>query len=382
MKTCKFCGAEVENTKRKCPNCGSAELVHVSDTPVEQAIIHKHVYVNQPTTQSSGKAATIQKKKKKHWLLWTIAIIIIVAIANSNSRNNTISSKPISTKSTIKTDSSSSMSGNDKYSTKQNTEDTVSSKAVNVESGTSLSASAVSSTNTSSSIKESDSSTIAVDQTNKESDTDSPIVYSFYDASDMKGRGIIDYPGLEPNYVNAIGYVSVYIEADLEENADFSHTPWIIPIYRKTNNGWEKYGTIEHKTKIGIIAQELKKQNGREYEGYLEFQELTSGQIAYINVKNFVTTPYWELDVSKAVTSGYGLATFKQTSKYLPVYKNGRKADIKSATPILLPAKGTYYISIPDRINYQILGIIFEKKNNKIEAQFVFFNKDDLILLY
>lgn len=208
------------------------------------------------------------------------------------------------------------------------------------------------------------------------------IASTFHDATNIKGRGLIDSFGTEPYYIDTIGYVSVYTNSALEENIDYSITPWHVPVYDKTEAGWEETGTIEHKTKIGIISQELWKQNGKEYQGYLGYRDLKSGEQGYINVKNYITVPYWEQNVLNAVDKGYGIAVFKQKSKYIPVYKDGRKAEVNNNTKILLPAKGSYYVSIMDRINYQIPGIVFIKRNNKMEPCFVFFNKDDLTLIY
>lgn len=205
---------------------------------------------------------------------------------------------------------------------------------------------------------------------------------TFVDASYLKGRGLIDIIGMEPSYLNAIGFVAVYSNNELEKNPDYSVLPWVVPVYSRTEKGWEQVDTIEHKSKIGIISQELSKENGKEYQGFLEFQEIETGKRGYINVKNFITVPYWELAVSECVEKGYGIATFNQNSKYNPAQKDGKPAKIKNGTQVLLPAKGTYYVSIMDRVHYQILGIVFETKNNKMESQYVFFNKNDLSIDY
>ena len=209
-----------------------------------------------------------------------------------------------------------------------------------------------------------------------------PVSVLFYDASDLKGRGLIDFTGHEPNYTDAIGYASVYTEAGLENNSVYTATPWTIPVYIRIDGELVPNGTIDHKTKIGIISQELTKQNGREYQGFLKFQDIETGQIGYINVKNFVTMPYWELDVSTAVNKGYCIAVFRQSSNYAPIYKNGKKATVKANSQVLLPARGTYYVSVMNRVDYQIVGIMFDTKNNEVVPQYVFFNKNDLQMIY
>ncbi len=210
---------------------------------------------------------------------------------------------------------------------------------------------------------------------------DYQIVY-FNDAPDLKGRGLVDIPGLEPEYVGAKGYAAVYTSAGLEKDESCLNTPWAVPIYCKTENGWAQVGTIDHKTRICIISQYLTKENGREYQGYLGFENLDNGNRAYINVVNFVTTSYWDMPVQKAAERGYGLAEYSQKSKYAPVLQTGNYASVKSGTKVLILARGTYYISIMNKIDYHVLGIVFERRGNKVTPQYVFFNKEDLNLIY
>ncbi len=207
------------------------------------------------------------------------------------------------------------------------------------------------------------------------------VTMSFYDATDLKGRGVRDHAG-EPNYVGAYGYAVVYTEADLENTPGYTDTPWTIPIYVRNDDAYTLDSFIAHKTRIGIISQELTKQNGREYRGFLEFENLENGQIRYINVKNFVTVPYWDLDITNAVAKGYVIAEFRQSSQYAPVDKNGKKVIVQKDSKVLLPARGTYYVSTMNRVDYQIVGVVFEKENNKTVPQYVFFNKNDLKMVY
>ena len=151
MKACKFCGVEVENTKRKCPNCGSTELIRVcencgehfegnfcpkcgvkmgqkgktcpecqtvyftnacpncgysalrkaSSEPVHQTVVHKHVYVNSPMPQKTRINVTV-KKKKKRWWLWIIVILLIAGIFGGGQKGKTKETKD--TKVTVTTE--------------------------------------------------------------------------------------------------------------------------------------------------------------------------------------------------------------------------------------------------------------------------------------
>lgn len=153
MKVCKFCWTEVENTKRKCPSCGSTDLLHICENcsehfdgmycpkcgvkvgqkgktcPECQTVYYSNACPNcgytpirkttaqtssssvstpppaRPTvtaktaTETIGKTYTPpplpssnnlpRKKKKKSWLLWAIVIVVLVAIFGGNSKKDT-----------------------------------------------------------------------------------------------------------------------------------------------------------------------------------------------------------------------------------------------------------------------------------------------------
>ena len=162
MKACKFCGTEVENTKRKCPSCGSTDLLHVCENcsehfegvycpkcgvkvgqkgktcPECQTVYFSNACPNcgyiptrksvtqgvkssipsapppRPTvtektaTETAGKMIQSpppankelpQKKGKKRWLLWLVAIIILVAVFGTSSKKETKVSETASTSS-------------------------------------------------------------------------------------------------------------------------------------------------------------------------------------------------------------------------------------------------------------------------------------------
>lgn len=207
-------------------------------------------------------------------------------------------------------------------------------------------------------------------------------ISQYDDASILNGRGFVDIPGLEPNYQNTFGYAAVYLNNELEENSTSIETPWSVDVYQKVNDEWGKNGALEHKSFIVILSQELTKKNGKEYQGYLEFQNVVTGETGYIDVRNYVTNPYWDFDsINWAIEEGYCIASYKQTSKFPPILKNGKQASVEDDTLILLPAKGTYFISVSDKINYSVLGIVFDK-DNEAEKQYVFFNAADLTLVY
>lgn len=233
-----------------------------------------------------------------------------------------------------------------------------------------------------------DSSTSESDRTSESASTPIPDSVSkvdisqFEDASIMNGRGFADIPGIEPQYQNTIGYAAVYSNNNLESNAGIAETPWFIDVYEKNNQKWEKTGKLDHKSRIVILNQELTKKNAKEFQGYLEFQNVLTGVTGYIDVRNYVTVPYWDFDnINLAIEKGYCIASFKQTSKFPPVLKDGKKVSVDDDTLILLPAKGTYFISVSDKINYSVLGIVFDK-DDESKKEYVFFNINDLTMIY
>ncbi len=150
----------------------------------------------------------------------------------------------------------------------------------------------------------------------------------YIDVSYLKGRGFSDYAGIEPNYVGAKGFAAVYCDEALENDKDCFNTPWRIPVYQMGDRGLVESGYIDHKSQIGILDQYLEKKNGKEYEGYLWFVDFASNMTGYINVKNYVTVAYWNYDAIDSVEKGYGIAEYKQTSKYNPILSNGNRVKI------------------------------------------------------
>ncbi len=181
MKACKFCGTEVENTKKKCPQCGATELLHVCDscgehyegnfcpkcgvrlgqkgkicpecqtqyfsnacpncgyTPsrkatVEQTVIHKHVYVNSPTqtvTKSPVAQKPVKKKKKRRWIIWAVGILVLIAIFGGNSKKDKSDSNTLKSTESVdtsapekKANTSKTGSNNDAFESAKGTETT------------------------------------------------------------------------------------------------------------------------------------------------------------------------------------------------------------------------------------------------------------------
>ena len=107
----------------------------------------------------------------------------------------------------------------------------------------------------------------------------------------LKGRGDpeIDGSRQEPNYKNVIGYVVVY-PSDFNPdviNAEIPQEPWTVKDFYESK-------ILEHKTEVVVKSQDLHHQVFDLYKGSLTVERLSNREKFTINVKNFVTKPYWQ----------------------------------------------------------------------------------------
>ena len=205
-------------------------------------------------------------------------------------------------------------------------------------------------------------------------------------ASYLNGRGQVDTTGHEPDYIGVIGYAAVYDDENLDKKADFSKTPWLIPIYQKDKQFWQETGTIPHKTKIVVVEQELEKPtrsySTSKWKGYLHVIRLDTGEDFYLKAVNFSTSAYWDKGLTDAIEKGYCIAEFRQVSDYYPVTKGKEKTELEDGTMILLQMKSLVYSSSPDKKNNPIAGIVFKDWKYGFGGVTVFFNEADLTLTY
>ncbi len=208
------------------------------------------------------------------------------------------------------------------------------------------------------------------------------IVITYEDAPYLKGRGYIDVIGAEPYYVGIYGYVVTGPYDGMNENHEYNITPWQVNKYAKIDGNWVEDGKINHKTKVAVVSQELEKKNGKEYQGYLEVIEIDSGNREYIKVSNFCTSEYWKESMNKINEKGYCIAAYSKKSSFDPINQKNKAVKIKNKTRVLIPMKGTFYVSSPDVINHSVPGIVpIEKDGNQV-YDFVFFNSGDLNVEY
>lgn len=374
MKACKFCGTQVDNSEQHCPSCGSAVFLHICEncgthfdsgfcpncgvkagqvkkvcpecktvyfsnacpncgyTPsrkpvvqkVEQTVIHKHVYEEPVRTAPTPTQARKVKKKGKGCgcLTWIIIILVIAGLFGGRSSSKKTTSSTLSTTS-VRTTSSVTKDPN----------------ATAVPTSTPEPAVAAAQEKVDQFFANADAAEIAAV---KEADS---ALYQYQTKQDGKvlsvrrsyveDRGTVGKSKYEPDYIGSLGYAAVYENQKLDKTDAFSKTPWTIPVYQKDKQFWEQAGTIEHKTEIVVIGQELEMPK-RSYStsrcsGYLHVIRMDTGETCWLNVENYVNSPYWDNSLTRALEKGYCIATFKQVSDYYPVTKGNEKPNWKMA---------------------------------------------------
>ena len=204
-------------------------------------------------------------------------------------------------------------------------------------------------------------------------------------APEMKGRGNPDVPGEEPDYRGAVGYMVLQSSWDMSRFSTFASSPWVLPVYEPDGRRWKIAGDIQHKTPVLVTDQRLKEGQGHKFVGYLQVVRLDSGEQAWIDVTQFVTVPYWTMDLEDAVGYGYCIAVYSGRSGISPVDRKGNRGTLAADTRVLMcdPLFSLRYIS-PDRENNPLLGIVFRdgETEGTYYRTFLFFSPEDLTLVY
>lgn len=198
----------------------------------------------------------------------------------------------------------------------------------------------------------------------------------------LKGRGTSDYGRSEPNYENIIGYVSIHGYSDLEYDT-LPEAPWTVPTYEKDKQFYVENGTVEHKTEVRVINQELEHRSHGFYDGYLLVERLDTKEQFYIDVSNFITNPYWTNNLEESNSIEACLAEFNQISDYYPVDKSNNKVELNDGMKVLIVGKtGLYGGSGPDKDTNSIEAIVYKEWKYGYGGVRVFFNAEDLSVIY
>ncbi len=201
----------------------------------------------------------------------------------------------------------------------------------------------------------------------------------------LKGRGHSDAGRQEPNYKNVIGYVVIGSkeEYSLQHTDSFPETPWVVPIYDKVEDDFIEIGFIEHKTKIIVKSQQLKHEGYGAYSGFLLVENIDTSEQFYINVRNFITNPYWTFsDLKEAVSIGDYIAEYNQVSDYPPVDSRNKKVDLDNGIKILVVGKTGLSGIGPNIHKNPIEAIVFKEWEYGYDAVDIYFNPNDLSILY
>ncbi len=193
----------------------------------------------------------------------------------------------------------------------------------------------------------------------------------------LKGRGNSDIGRSEPQYENITGYVASY------DDEEYSIEPnWQIPIYQKDKQFYEECGKIAHKTKVLVLEQELEHSSHGFYKGYLLVKDIDTENTFYINVKNFINTPYWEYtDLYEAALVGEYIAEFNQKSDYYPVNKNGKKVELPDGMKVLVTGKTGLMRDVDDD-THPIEATVYKEWEYGYGGVTVYFTAEDLSIVY
>ena len=382
---CPNCGVKAGQKKKICPECHSAYFSNAcpncgytpSRKPIVQEVVHKHVYVEpEQRPQPTPTQARQEKKKGKGCgcLIWILIFLIVAGLIG-----NLTSSKKSSTSSTRTT-----------TSTKKTTTVTKDPNATTAPTATPEPAIISAQEKVNKYFENADADEIAAVQKSESA------LYR-YEAQQSgnvlnvrrswaEDRGMVGTSKYEPDYIGALGFAAVYDNQNMEKNANFGTTPWKVPVYQKDKQFWQETGSIDHKTEVVVIGQELELPK-RSYStsrcsGYLQVIRMDTGEACWLNVENFVTSAYWEKSLTGAMEKGYCIASFKQVSDYYPVTKGKEKTELEDGTLVLLPMKSKNYASSPDKTNNPIVGIVFKEWKYGFGGVNVFFNEADLTLVY
>ncbi len=200
----------------------------------------------------------------------------------------------------------------------------------------------------------------------------------------LEGRGNSDSGRSEPQYVGHIGYIVASRHFSSADSEDYLDSVWVVPTYEKDKQFYNEVGTVEHKTEVLVLSQELEHEGFGRYSGYLEVEKLNDRTQYCIDVSNFVVKPYWTYEnIEDAVTVGAFVAEYTQSSDYYPVNKNNEKVELSDGHKILVVGKtGTYGKGGPDNDTNQIEAIVYKEWQYGYGGVPVFFNVEDLKIIY
>ncbi len=203
-------------------------------------------------------------------------------------------------------------------------------------------------------------------------------------AEELKGRGEPDVVGEEPDYRGIVGYMALQTSWEVSRFNTFTQTPWLLPVYENTGEKWKVVDTIKHKTPVLVVEQRIREQKGHKFAGYLKVVRLDTHHMIWVDVKQFVTVPYWTMDLEKAVQYGYVIAVYRNNSRYEPMDNKKHRGTLPDGLRVLMCDTKTARYFSKEPAHNPLLGIVFRSKEEKdaYYRTFLFFNRDDLSMVY
>ena len=198
----------------------------------------------------------------------------------------------------------------------------------------------------------------------------------------LNGHGYSDSGREEPQYVGIIGYAVNRLQGSADNYEAFTETPWKVPVYEKDKQFYNEVGTIDHKTEVLVLSQTLKHEGYGRYSGYLTVEDTESKEQYILDVADFITKPYWAYDLREAALIGHCVAEFHQKSDYYPVNKNAEKVELEDGTIVHVVGRTGSWKNGPDGNENQIEAIVFKDWAYGYGGVEVYFNVDDLELIY
>ena len=113
-------------------------------------------------------------------------------------------------------------------------------------------------------------------------------------------------------------------------------------------------------------------------------ERLDNSEQFYINVGNFLTKPYWTYtDLDEAVSVGYFIGEYHGVSGNAPVNKSNEIVELDDGMVVLVIGPTDLYgRGGPDRNTNSIEAVVFKEWKYGYGGVSVFFNKDDLSIVY
>ena len=194
-------------------------------------------------------------------------------------------------------------------------------------------------------------------------------------APELPGRGGLTADGEIPDYLGVIGYAAATNSISRMTEKLGMSIPWSVVSYVDTDQGVAHGDAVIHKTPVLVIGQDLEKGEG-EVRGRLRVVRLDTGKICYLNVRNFVTEPYWLLDAGTAESRGFCVAEYHAESGAEPLDENG--AAVEDVRKVLLPYRLFVKEEGPAPETHPVAGLVFRNGDGTL----CWFDADSLIIVY